>query len=68
MRVEIRATLYLWRKRGQGAAARRHNRIQDTLPQPHFTAVILTPPPTTASFEPVMMMNRSSFTSHLPRT
>lgn len=44
MRVEIRATLYLWRKRGQGAAARRHNRIQDTLPQPHFTAVILTPP------------------------
>lgn len=34
--------LFLFRKHVQGAGACRHNRIQDTLLQPEFTAVIIT--------------------------
>lgn len=43
------------------AAAGRHNRMQDTLPPPLFAAA-----GPDFSFEPVIMTNGSSFTSHLP--
>lgn len=51
----------LSRKHGKMCGSSRHNRMQDTLPQPLFAAA-----GPDFSFEPVIITNGSSFTSHLP--